>query len=45
MPSTDNIEFALVLLRNARGLIGIARLRLRQMIVCRRWDGSCHGQC
>jgi hypothetical protein len=43
MPTAETIELALALARNAPGLIGIARLRLRQMIVCRRWTGC--GDC
>jgi hypothetical protein len=36
MPSPDAIEFAITLARNARGLIGVAQLRLCQLI------GGCH---
>jgi hypothetical protein len=32
MPSPETIEFAISLARNARGLIGVAQLRLRELI-------------
>jgi hypothetical protein len=36
MPTAETIELALSLARNARGLVGMAQLRLRELI------GGCH---
>jgi hypothetical protein len=39
MPTPETIEYALSLARNARGLIGIAQFRLRELI------GGGHDKC